>query len=195
VEGAAGSNWPAHTDSTVHAVRLEVMEEEKPRRLHAKAFEVMCKRGRVLLSGSANPTAAALDAARNIEVCVVRIQRDSAMGWTFRTSEPPELLEAPNDELDRRDDVVGVLRAILDGEEITGQVLAPPMNGMASVSQLTMEGPELLGETSVALDGTFKASAPGLEVQSWKGGASSCGCKAPTAGWRKVSSLWRPTQR
>ena len=53
VEGNAGSNWPASTDCTVHAVRLQVMEEETTRRLHAKAFEVLCKRGRILLSGSA----------------------------------------------------------------------------------------------------------------------------------------------
>jgi hypothetical protein len=60
----------------VQAVRLDVMKEKQPRRLHAKVFEVMCKRGRVLLSGSANVTRAALVGDRNIEACVLRVQRE-----------------------------------------------------------------------------------------------------------------------
>jgi hypothetical protein len=47
VEGPTGSNWPANAASTVRPVRLDVMNEDKPRRLHAKIFEVICKRGRV----------------------------------------------------------------------------------------------------------------------------------------------------
>src|SRR4051812_2198927 len=33
-----------------------MLEEDTPRRLHGKIFEVLCKRGRILLSGSANAT-------------------------------------------------------------------------------------------------------------------------------------------
>ena len=47
VEGIAGSNWPTSCRSIVQAIRLEVMEAQGPRRLHAKAFEILCKRGRI----------------------------------------------------------------------------------------------------------------------------------------------------
>lgn len=82
VEGKAGSNWRFDCRKKVHPVRLKVMDDKDERRLHAKAFEVMCKRGRVLVSGSANDTAAALEADSNVEACIVRIQRDRAVGST-----------------------------------------------------------------------------------------------------------------
>jgi hypothetical protein len=146
------------------------MDERKPRRLHAKAFEVMCKRGRVLLSGSANATTAALGSNRNVEACVARIQRATRAGWTFVASEPPELRVAPEEEAEEDSEVCGVLRATLEGERIAGQILTPAMSGAVSVFQLTTEGPEVLGKTTLGPDATFSLKAPGLEVQSWKGG-------------------------
>jgi hypothetical protein len=80
VEGNAGSNWPAHCRNTVYPIRLEIMDAQGDRRLHAKAFEIICKRGRVLLSGSPNGTTAALGADQNVEACIVRIQRDRTIG-------------------------------------------------------------------------------------------------------------------
>jgi len=73
VEGTAGSNWPFDSRSRVYPILLEVMDGETDRKLHAKAFEVMCREGRILVSGSANGTAAALEEGGNIEACVVRI--------------------------------------------------------------------------------------------------------------------------
>jgi hypothetical protein len=49
-------------------------------------------------------------------------------------------------------------------------VLTPAMRGAVSVFQLTTEGAEELGETIVGPDATFSFGAPGLEMQSWKGG-------------------------
>jgi hypothetical protein len=63
-----------------------------------------------------------------------------------------------------------VLRAILEGDRIAGQILTPAMSGIISVCQLTTEGAEELGETTLGSDATFSLMAPGLELQSWKGG-------------------------
>lgn len=170
VEGTAGSNWPAHSVTTVQPVRLEVMNELKPRRLHAKVFEVLCKRGRILLSGSANATTAALGSNRNVEACVARIQREATVGWTYSASEAPELRLGPDEEAEDNPEAAGVLRAVLEEDRVVGQVLTPPMNGAISVFQLTTERAEKLGETTLGSDATFSVHAPGLEVQSWKGG-------------------------
>jgi hypothetical protein len=171
VEGSAGSNWPAHTATPVRAVQLDVMNEDRSRRLHAKVFEVICRRGRILLSGSANATTAALDGNRNVEACIARIRREPSIGWTLSVSEPPELRGAPDEEPDNDLAVSGVLRAVLNGERILGQVLTPQMSGAASVFHLTTEGAKALGETTIGTDdAAFNLSAPGLEVESWKGG-------------------------
>jgi hypothetical protein len=170
VEGFAGSNWPTGCRNIVHAIRLEVMDEQEPRRLHAKAIEIICKRGRVLLSGSANGTAAALGRERNVEACVVRIQRERTTGWRFIASDPPELQAALDSQSDDDDEAPGVLRAVLEADEVAGQVLTPAMSGPVSVFHVTTVGPELLAETSLSTDGAFRINAPALEEQSWLGG-------------------------
>ena len=86
IEGRAGANWPVACSSAVHPVRLDVMTEaDEPRCLHAKAFEIICRQGRIVVSGSANATGAALEAGRNVEACVMRLQRDRRRpGPSFR---------------------------------------------------------------------------------------------------------------
>jgi hypothetical protein len=170
VEGTAGSNWPFECRSTVHPIRLEVMDGQGERRLHAKAFEIMCKRGRILISGSPNGTAAALEEGHNVEVCVVRIQRDRAVGWKFIASDAPEPQAALHDESDEENRNSGVLRAVLDGDEIHGEILTPAMSGSASVSNVSSLGPELLGKTTLSADRRFQISAPSLEEKSWHAG-------------------------
>jgi hypothetical protein len=170
VEGTFGLNWPTRALTNVHAVRLEVMNEGEPRKLHAKVFEVLCKRGRVLLSGSANATTAALSKDRNVESCIARIQREPSVGWKFSASEPPQLRVASEEEPENDLERSGVLRAVLEGERIVGQVLTPAMSGAVSVYQLTTEGAEKLGEATIGADANFSLGAPELEVQSWKGG-------------------------
>jgi len=170
VEGFAGSNWPRRARHTVRAIRLAVMDEQGPRRLHAKAFEIMCKRGRVVLSGSANGTAAALGRNGNVEACVVRIQRERTAGWRFKASDPPELQAALDNKSNDGEEVPGVLRAVLGADEVTGEVLIPAMTGPVSVFHVTTVGPELLAETSLSTEGAFRINAPALEEQSWLGG-------------------------
>ena len=169
VEGKAGSNWPFGSRSMVNPIRLEVMEDKDARRLHGKAFEIMCRRGRILLSGSPNGTAAALEADGNVEACVVRIQRDRSVGWKFSASHPPEPQAALEDE-DEDEERRGILSAVLDADDIHGEVLTPLMNGDISVFHVSSLGPELLAKTTLSADGRFQVNAPELEEKSWSGG-------------------------
>jgi hypothetical protein len=172
VEGQAGLNWPRHARTSIKPVRLAVMDgpDEIKRPLHAKAYEVLCRQGRLLVSGSANGTAAALGPGGNVEACVVRIQRAHTTGWGYVAAEPPEPqapLETDDEAEEKR---AGVLRAVLDADDVTGQVLTPKMSGAVSVYHLAAAGPELLGTTSVAPGGSFRFTAPELEKWSWRGG-------------------------
>jgi len=170
VEGFAGSNWPTSYRNKVRAIQLELLETQGQRRLHAKLFEILCKRGRVVVSGSPNCTGAALHRDRNVEACVVRIERTPAVGWKFRPSDPPELQVALDDQSDDEEEVVGVLRAVLDGDEVAGEVLVPKMSGRVSVFRVTSLGLESLSETKLSTEGTFRINAPALEEQSWREG-------------------------
>jgi hypothetical protein len=169
VEGRAGSNWPYHCASKIHAVRLETMAEDKPRRLHAKVFEVSCRHGRIVMSGSPNATWAALEAGQNVEACIVRIQRERTVGWLFSAAEPPAPIPANDDMADDQEIEVGVLRAELDFDHIVGQVLTPKMAGPASVFQITSGTTIPLGDTNLREDGSFEIATPELEREAWKG--------------------------
>jgi hypothetical protein len=170
VEGTAGSNWPFNCRSKVHPILLEVMDGAGNRRLHAKAFEVMCEQGRILISGSANGTAAALEEGGNVEACVVRIQRDSPQGWKFKPSEPPEPLAALDEGNEEEEENRGVLRALLDGDEIQGEILTPAMSGAVSVSYISNLAPEPLGKVMLSADRRFRICAASLEKKSWQAG-------------------------
>ena len=171
VEGTAGSNWPFDCRSKVHSILLEVMDGEGNRKLHAKALEVMCKQGRILVSGSANGTAAALEEGGNIEACLVRIQRDSTQGWKFKPTEPPEPLAALDDEDNEEEEQSrGVLRAVLDGGEIHGEILTPAMSGVASVFYVSSLAPEPLGNVTLSVERRFQISAVSKEKKSWQAG-------------------------
>lgn len=170
IEGIAAANWPRAARTNVQAVRLDVLDAQETRKLHAKAFEILCRRGRILLSGSANGTVAGLGRNRNVEACVARIQRERTVGWTFSPAAPPPLQTQAEDENDNDDRNLGVLRAVLEANELAGAVLTPKMTGPGTVYHLATIGPELLGETTLAVDGAFRISAPKLEERSWRGG-------------------------
>ena len=172
VTGRTGDNWPRDAEKSVHPVRVDVMDtsDEAARLLHAKVFELRCKRGRLLISGSANATAAALDANHNVEACVVRIQREQSIGWSYVEAEPPDPPVHFDTELEAEEKHVGVLRAILDADEVTGQVLTPKMSGTVSVYRFGNAGPNLLVTTPLAPDGVFTIAAPDLERWAMRGG-------------------------
>jgi len=170
VEGFAGANWPTNCRNKVQAIQLDVINAQGSRRLHGKLFEIVCKRGRVIVSGSANGTAAALEQDHNIEACVVRIQRTPTTGWTFRPSDPPQFQSALQEEQDSEEKSVGVLRAVLDSDELAGEVLVPRMSGRVSVSYVTGIGAEPLGKTDMSAGSAFRVAAPALEERAWLGG-------------------------
>jgi hypothetical protein len=172
VEGRTGNNWPRHASTPVRAVRLDVMSsgEQASRPLHAKALEVLCRDGRLLVSGSANCTTAALGRNGNVEACVVRIQRERHVGWSFIAAEPLSPRKATEEDGEGEQGISGVLRAVLQGEEVLGQVLTPEMSGLITVSYVGHAGPELLGNTELTPDACFCLRAPALEPWSWRGG-------------------------
>jgi hypothetical protein len=147
-----------------------VFDKKESRRLHAKAFEILCKRGRIVVSGSANATTAAFGVNHNVEACVVRLQRRRPKGWGFKTAEPLDPAAALDDEQKEESQSTGVLRAALDADQLTGEVLTPKMTGSATVFMLAGTGPEKLAETTLSSGGRFSVSAPLLEERSWTGG-------------------------
>ncbi len=164
----SAANWPTLDLDRLQPVCLDFAAEDS-RRLHAKAFEIVCRRGRLLVTGSANATQAALGAGGNVEACVARLQRQRQVGWTTQPSEPP----APNN--DDHDDTeaqvtLGVLRAVLEGDLVQGWVLTSISAGPASLVQLTSHGPVSLGAVDLDVDGRFAFSAPTLEMQAWNVG-------------------------
>jgi len=170
VAGLGTSNWPRRATVDVSPVLVEALDDLEERRLHAKAFEVLCNRGRIVMSGSANASMAALGAGMNIEACVVRIQRAPSRGWSFSPTAVPAP-EPPRAEDDGEESQsVGVLRAVLEGDDVTGSVITPRMTGTATVSLLGTAGADLLGEATLGEDGHFHLRAPGLEERSYKRG-------------------------
>lgn len=172
VEGSITDNWPRAASTPIRAVRIAPLDAspEAERRLHAKVFEILCRRGRLLVTGSANGTNAALGRDGNIEACVLRILRNRTTGWRWAAAEPPDPTSVTIDEEKEGLNRVGVLRAVLDGDRVTGQVLTPRMSGTASVYHLAALGPELLANAVLDSEGVFGFTALGLEKASWRGG-------------------------
>ena len=98
------------------------------------------------------------------------IQRDSASGWKFKPSEPPEPLAALDEENEEEGEKRGVLRAVLDGDDIQGEILTPAMSGVVSVFYISNLAPEPLGKVTLSADRRFQISAASLEKKSWQAG-------------------------
>lgn len=168
VRGPMGTNWPE--GAAAAPVCIDAPFGEDDRRLHAKCFEILCRRGRLIVSGSANATHAALFSG-NVEASIVRIQRDTLVGWEARPAAKPVTFP-PSDEEEGDDarERVGVLRATLEGERVVGQVIVPRLAGKARLSVATAAGFADLGEIDIDAEGRFEAAAPDLEMQSWTSG-------------------------
>jgi hypothetical protein len=168
VKGTIGQNWPWDSKIKTDAVTLELFEGQDDRKLHAKLFEVLCRRGRIIISGSANGTLAALDAAGNVEACVVRIQREKVLGWRFNAAETPPKLSV--DELEESAELnIGVLRAELKGTSVAGQILTPWAMGEAKAYRITALGAGELGPVMIDAESNFEFLAADLERDSWAG--------------------------
>ena len=66
----------------------------------------------------------------------------------------------------------GVLRAVLDGDEIQGEILTPAMSGVISVFYVSTLAPEPLGNVTLSADRRFQITAVSLEKKSWQAGQS-----------------------
>ena len=163
VAGSFGSHWPGGTKAKPVAIALLA---DDSRRLHAKAFEIVCRRGRIVLSGSANATLAGLDRARNVELCVARIQRNPVVGWMMAPSSPP-VGPAPAQEEETVHTKEGVLRAVLEGDTLNGWILTPFPAGRATVAHVTASDWSAVGEADVGSDGTFTILARDIEHEAW----------------------------
>jgi hypothetical protein len=170
VRGRLGRPWPTGSDTSIEAVLVEELnaaDQARSRQLHAKLYEVVCRRGRLLLSGSANATDAALG-GRNVEACVARLLPEASVGWRWSPAVPLAMLDHDDDDA-ANEAAQGVLRAVLNGDGLSGQVLSGGLHGEAATSAITPEGPKTLGTVAVGDDGRFAFKAPGLELEGWKG--------------------------
>ena len=169
VRGVMGANWPDPMPG--NPVCITAPFDDKDRRLHAKCFEVMCRRGRLVLSGSANATSAGLERG-NVEASLLRIQRNAMVGWMSQPAVAPPILPLPvlDEGIDQDETRIGVLRAVLEGERVSGQILVPALRGAAKLGVATAAGIHDLGPIIIDEAGRFEAQAPGLELRSWSGG-------------------------
>ncbi len=166
VAGSFGSNWPKTVGVAVEAVEVESLSHEL-RPLHAKIFEVLCQNGRIVLSGSANSTMAALDHKRNVELCVARIYHDRSSAWLRSPSSPPVQV-GPLSNTSDVDQAVGVLRAVFVAGLLQGDVLTKFSPGVAKAGIQTGLKPVPLGETHVSTGQHFELVVPGIELEFWK---------------------------
>ena len=168
VRGPMGTNWPTATAAT--PVCIDAPFGDDDRHLHAKCFEILCRRGRLIMSGSANATNAALFSG-NVEASLVRIQRDTLVGWESQPAIKPVSLSLV-DEHEEKDvqQRVGILRGVLEGERVMGQVIVPRLRGEARLSVVMTAAFAELGTINIDDEGKFEAAAPNLEMQSWTGG-------------------------
>jgi hypothetical protein len=165
VAGSFGSNWPAGSSVTVKPVAIALFAEDT-RRLHAKAFEMVCREGRIVISGSANATLAALEGERNVELCVARIQRDPVVVWNATPSSVPVSIQHAVDD-ETIGSTEGVLRAILEGDVLNGWILTPFPQGNALVSRLTASGWVPIDEIPIKEEGRFTVVTRDVEREAW----------------------------
>lgn len=172
--------WPWACEYPVRAVALDAFEDAKgrqsrPRPLHAKAYELVCRKGRILVSGSANATRAGLTLcldertrpAANVEAVVARVQLSRSAKWGWTEAVAPEFASWTLDAAEDDDAQVGVLRAQLDGARLKGWVLSPSLTGRAFLSQVTATGRHDLDDIQIDAEGRFEVMVPELEQQAW----------------------------
>lgn len=169
VRGLAGMNWPDAPSGFINPVNVDLGFADDPRLLHAKTIEVLCRNGRLILSGSANATNAALFGA-NMEAGVLRIEPDRQGAWSL--ADCPAPLPGGHEELEDDTDqpVEQVLSAELVGTAVNGRVLTKWAAGHAA---MTCEvGGEIidLGNVEVEADGSFSKRTERLDDRIWSRG-------------------------
>lgn len=161
-----GIDWPRSMKRHARAVTVDAIAEDS-RPLHGKLFEVSCRSGRLLVSGSANATFAALGPRRNVEAVVARIQRGRRDGWALTKARVPAPMENAEDSEDE-DAFPHVLRATLSGQRLAGQVMAKQVRGQADVFLVEASGQALVGTAAIDGDGHFRMEAGALGRAAWR---------------------------
>lgn len=189
VRGQGSNAWPFEGGKRWKAIDAADAFGQDDRPLHAKSIELVCRKGRLVLSGSANVTHAGLF-GRNVEAGVLRVQRGSKNYWVTAPATAPARL--PADEQDENDAVasaVGVLGASLEGETITGRTLAPRLSGSANAVLRTPRGSHMLGSVLISDDGHFEVDAPRIEFESWENGRLILGLEQDGRRWEGSVSI------
>jgi hypothetical protein len=170
VRGQGSIAWPFDSKTPFTPVTLESDFPGDKRLLHAKCFEIRCKRGTILMSGSANATSAGLY-GRNVEASVVRLLPRSKAYWAPLPAEAPLRISLETDDEENETETrIGILRAVLDGDQIKGRAITPQLVGDA-IASLDVGGARRdLGQILIRQDGRFEMPAPGLEAASFEHG-------------------------
>jgi hypothetical protein len=167
VAGATGLSWPTSHHETTLPVIAEWCEEVHPRLLHAKVFEIVCGKGRIVVSGSANSTTAAWGLDGNVELCVVRLHRNAEAAWQLTdATRPTPTVHDMDDDLERNR-IEGVLRAILTSGQMNGSIMTPFPSGEVEVFRVSTAGAIAVGSTMIDSDGHFSFRAGDLEMHAW----------------------------
>ncbi|HZG46589.1 MAG TPA: hypothetical protein VEZ41_10060 [Allosphingosinicella sp.] len=170
VRGTEDNSWPFDAGRANSAVTIADPFPADKRPLHAKSIEILCRRGRLVLSGSANATHAGLFGA-NVEASVVRLQRNVLAGWTASPADAPERQEGELEEEETDDQpTIGIIRAALESGRVEARVLSPNPRGRVKVFVRTVRRTRDLGWADIHPDGRFSVDAPTLEQDAWESG-------------------------
>lgn len=142
VLGPTGTDWPRNSQlakaTRVHDLTdgSAITPSPAGRPLHAKLFEIVCRTGRLILSGSANATAAALEAGANgqrgnIEVGVLRRFHIVERKWSLLPATAPTPRISNMDEQDEEAEFA-LLSAQLMAGVLSVRILASWTNEMAA---------------------------------------------------------------
>lgn len=158
-----GEHYGFHRVAAAMPVVVEAVtgDATSDRPLHAKLIEILCSRGRLLLSGSVNASQPALVQPINVELGVLRITEDrTALPRKPHTGKLPELPERVELE---SGDTVYVARCEYAGGLLQGTFLCPAPAGEWNVSVDADGDREQLGTLEVGAAGAFRMDAPSLE--------------------------------
>jgi hypothetical protein len=167
VKGSFGTDWPHAASAIIAPVNIQrlsgsALDESADRLLHAKMFEIVCAKGRIVIAGSANATMPALGDKQNVEVCVLRILPKASESWVLVPCLPPSFNIDALKDVESRDDACGVLRATAEGDMVTGQALSPKPRGRCRFVLISGDNTLKELETIVEMDGTFTVVVPDL---------------------------------
>jgi hypothetical protein len=152
----------------VKAVTATICSEDR-RRLHAKAIEVVCRQGRLLLSGSVNATTPALLEAKNVEVGVLRTLNRTTDLFGWRPAARPKIAGTGGPMPVASSGPV--LVAHFDGASVIGRILgiASPPPAWTGVFLDDLGEKSSNQSVTVESDGTFSFEISEGEYDVWAG--------------------------